>query len=206
MAFQRKKPAAIGIKAPYPGFIEPALATSIDKVPSGERWLHEIKFDGYRVQVHLANNGVKVFTRRGNDWTKRFKKIADDAWHINAGSAIIDGEVVVPLANGTTDFSMLQNELKGKSTKIVMVAFDLLYLNGYDLRKPPLVERKALLKKNIDGTDLQFSESFEVDGGEMFEHACKTALRASSQRFEIAAIQLDVLTTGLRRLALSARH
>ena len=176
MAFQRKKPAAIGIKAPYPGFIEPALATSIDKVPSGERWLHEIKFDGYRVQVHLANNGVKVFTRRGNDWTKRFKKIADDAWHINAGSAIIDGEVVVPLANGTTDFSMLQNELKGKSTKIVMVTFDLLYLNGYDLRKLPLFERKALLKKNIDGTDIQFSESFEVDGREMFKHACKTGL------------------------------
>ena len=67
MAFQRKKPAAIGIKAPYPGFIEPALATSIDKVPSGQRWLHEIKFDGYRVQIHLVNNGVKVFTRRGND-------------------------------------------------------------------------------------------------------------------------------------------
>jgi bifunctional non-homologous end joining protein LigD len=117
MAFQRKKPAAIGIKAPYPGFIEPALATSIDKVPSGERWIHEIKFDGYRVQVHLANNGVKVFTRRGNDWTTRFKKIADDAWHINAGSAIIDGEVVVPSANGTTDFSVLQNELKGKSPR-----------------------------------------------------------------------------------------
>jgi bifunctional non-homologous end joining protein LigD len=176
MAFQRKKPAAIGIKAPYPGFIEPALATSIDKVPSGERWIHEIKFDGHRVQVHLANNGVKVLTRRGNDWTNRFKKIADDAWHINAGSAIIDGEVVVPSANGTTDFSVLQNELKGKSTKIVMVAFDLLYLNGYDLRKLPLFERKALLKKNIDGTDVQFSESFEVDGGEMFEHACKTGL------------------------------
>jgi bifunctional non-homologous end joining protein LigD len=176
MAFQRKKPAAIGIKAPYPGFIEPALATSIDKVPSGERWIHEIKFDGYRVQVHLANNGVKVFTRRGNDWNNRFKKIADDAWHINAGSAIIDGEVVVPSANGTTDFSVLQNELKGKSTKIVMVAFDLLYLNGYDLRKLPLFERKALLKKNIGGTDIQFSESFEVDDGEMFKHVCKTGL------------------------------
>jgi bifunctional non-homologous end joining protein LigD len=176
MAFQRKKPAAIGIKAPYPGFIEPALATSIDKVPSGERWLHEIKFDGYRVQIHLVNNGVKVFTRRGNDWTKRFKTIADDAWHINAGSAIIDGEVVAPSPDGTTDFSVLQNELKGKSTKIAMVAFDLLYLNGYDLRKLPLFERKALLKKNIGGTDIQFSESFEVDGGEMFKHACKTGL------------------------------
>ena len=91
MAFQRKKPAAIGVKAPFPGLIEPALATSIEKVPSGERWIHEIKFDGYRVQVYLRDAAVKVFTRRGNDWTNRFRKIAADAWHINAGSAIIDG-------------------------------------------------------------------------------------------------------------------
>jgi bifunctional non-homologous end joining protein LigD len=65
MAFQRKKPSAIGIKANFPGFIEPALATSIGKVPSGDRWLHEIKFDGYRVQVHLVKEAVTVFTRRG---------------------------------------------------------------------------------------------------------------------------------------------
>jgi bifunctional non-homologous end joining protein LigD len=176
VAFQRKKPAAIGAKAPFPGFIEPALASSIEKAPAGERWIHKIKFDGYRLQVHLANTEVKVFTRRGYDWTHRFKKIASDACHVGAGSAIIDGEVVAPAADGTTDFSVLQNELKGRSTKIVMVAFDLLYLNGYDLRKLPLVERKALLKKTIDKTDIQFSESFEVDGGEMFKHACKTGL------------------------------
>jgi hypothetical protein len=161
VAFQRKKPAAIGMKAPFPGFVEPALAKSIDKVPSGDRWIHEIKFDGYRVQVHLVNEAVKVFTRRGHDWTKRFRKVADDAWHIGAGSAIIDGEIVVPAANGTTDFSVLQNELKGKSTKIVLVAFDLLYLNGNDLRKLPLIECKKHLKKIIDGSDIQFSESSE---------------------------------------------
>jgi ATP-dependent DNA ligase len=101
---------------------------------------------------------------------------AADAWNINAGSAIIDGEVVAPAADGTTDFSVLQNELKGRSKKIVMVAFDLLYFNGYDLQKLPLFERKALLKQIIDKTDIQFSESFEVDGGEMYKHACKTGL------------------------------
>jgi bifunctional non-homologous end joining protein LigD len=69
VAFQRKKPAAIGIKAPYPRFIEPALATAVERVPSGARWIHEIKFDGYRVHVHLVNDAVKVFTRRGHDWT-----------------------------------------------------------------------------------------------------------------------------------------
>ena len=176
MAFQRRKPAAIGVKAPFFGFIEPALATAVEKVPFGARWIHEIKFDGYRVQVHLANEEVKVFTRRGHDWTNRFKKVAEDAWHIKAGSAIVDGEIVVPAADGTTDFSVLQNELKGKSTSIVLVAFDLLYLNGRDLRKLPLVARKAELKKIIAGTNVQFSESFEIEGRSMFEHACKLGL------------------------------
>ncbi|KYH01605.1 non-homologous end-joining DNA ligase [Bradyrhizobium sp. DOA1] len=176
MAFQRRKPAAIGVKAPFPGFVEPALASSIERVPSGARWIHEIKFDGYRVQVHLANEAVKVFTRRGHDWTNRIKKVADDAWHIKAGSAIVDGEVVVPAADGTTDFSVLQNELKGRSTSIVLVAFDLLYLNGRDLRKLPLFQRKAELKKIVGGTEIQFSESFEIEGREMFAHACKIGL------------------------------
>jgi bifunctional non-homologous end joining protein LigD len=176
MAFQGKKPAAIGVKAPLPGFVAPALATGISKVPSGERWIHEIKFDGYRVQAHIANATIKVFTRNGNDWTNRFRKIAADVWHINAGSAIIDGEVVVPAANGTTDFSVLQNELKGKSDKLVLIAFDLLYLNGHDLRMLPLFELKTLLKKLIDKTAIQFSESFEVDGPKLFSHAGKIGL------------------------------
>ncbi len=74
MAFQRKKAAAIGVKAPFPGFVEPAQPTSIEKVPSGDRWIHEIKFDGYRVQLHIHNDAIKVLTRRGNGWTRRFSK------------------------------------------------------------------------------------------------------------------------------------
>src|SRR5258707_63068 len=176
MPYPRVKPPAVGVKTPYPGFIEPELTTSVDRVPSGARWIHEIKFDGYRIQVHLRDAAVKVFTRRGNDWTNRFRKIASDAWHVNAGSAIIDGEVVAPAVDGTTDFSVLQDELKGRSTRIVMVAFDLLYLNGRDRRGLPLYERKAVLKKIIADTDVQFSESFEVDGREMYKQACKIGL------------------------------
>jgi bifunctional non-homologous end joining protein LigD len=176
MAYQRTMPITLGVKAAFPGFIPPALATKIDKPPSGERWIHEIKFDGYRVQLHMANDDIKVFTRNGNDWTKRFRKVAADAYLINAKSAIIDGEIVVPTADGTTDFSVLQNELKGTSNKIVMVAFDLLYLNGQDIRKLPLLERKAILQKLIAKTAIQFSESFEIGGREMFKHACKTGL------------------------------
>src|ERR1700761_927991 len=172
----RPKSPSIGAKVPYPGFIEPALASSIEKVPAGDRWIHEVKFDGYRVQIHLANEAVKVFTRRGNDWTNRFKKIAGDAWHISAGSAIIDGEVIVPSETGVSDFSVLQNELRGKSDKLVLYAFDLLHLNGFDLRKAPLFERKALLRKLVDKTEVLFSESFETDGATMFKHACKMGL------------------------------
>jgi bifunctional non-homologous end joining protein LigD len=171
MAFQRKKPPAIGVKAPYPGFIEPALATAIERVPKGERWIHEIKFDGYRVQLHLAHEAVTVYTRRGNAGPNASRRS-----RTSAGSAIIDGEIVVPAADGTTDFSVLQNELKGKSKSIVMVAFDLLYLNGYDLRKLPLDERKSHLKKLIGKTAIQFSESFEVDGPDMYQHACAVGL------------------------------
>jgi len=153
MAFQRNTPVAIGVKAAFPGFIEPALATAIEKVPTGTRWIHE-----------------------GHDWTRRFKIVADAAFHVSAGSAILDGEIVVPAVDGTTDFSVLQSELKGKSTRIVMVAFDLLYLDGYDLRMLPLTKRKAQLKKLIARTDIQYSESFEGDGREIHAHACKIGL------------------------------
>jgi bifunctional non-homologous end joining protein LigD len=176
VALARKKLSEIGVKSAFPDFVEPALASAIDKVPSGDRWIHEIKFDGYRVQVHIHNDAVKIFTRRGHDWTRRFNKVAHDAWRIKASSAVIDGEIVVPAADGTTDFSVLQNELKGKSTKIVLVAFDLLHLDGRDLRKLPLHQRKAALKKIVAGTDVQFSESFEIDGQAMFAHACKIGL------------------------------
>ena len=97
------------------------------------------------MQLHIAIEAIKIYTRRGLDWTKRFKKVAADAFLIPASSAIIDGEIVVPAADGTTDFSVLQNQLKGKLDKIVMVAFDLIYLNGFDLRKLPLDERKMHL-------------------------------------------------------------
>ena len=176
VALRSKQAGTEGVKAPYPGFIEPALGSAAGRVPAGDRWIHEIKFDRYRAQVHIANEAVKVFTRRGNDWTHRLRKIANDAWHVTARSAIIDGEIVVPSADGTTDFSVLQNELKGNSAKIVFVAFDLLYFNGRDLRKTPLLLRQAILKKIIAKTDLQFSESLKIDGKEMLAHACKVGL------------------------------
>ncbi|WP_424629624.1 non-homologous end-joining DNA ligase [Bradyrhizobium sp. SYSU BS000235] len=167
----------LGKKAVFPGFVKPALAEQLSRPPKGEGWIHEVKFDGYRVQIHIANDAVKVFTRRGHDWTSRLKKISTDAWHINARSAIIDGEVVAPAADGVSDFSVLQKEIRAKrSDKLVMYAFDLLYLNGNDLRAIPIEDRKERLHGLIRKTNILFSESFEADGAIMFARACEMGI------------------------------
>jgi len=157
-----------------PGFIKPQLATLKAKAPSGDQWLHEIKFDGYRVQIHLNKGKRKVYTRNGLDWTKRFSLIAG-ALDI-PGQAIIDGEVVV-IHEGRTNFSELQAELAaGKQDRLVYYAFDLLWRDG-DLRKLPQIERKQALSDLLgeNGIELPiiFSEHLIGDGQEMFEHAAK---------------------------------
>jgi bifunctional non-homologous end joining protein LigD len=141
--------------------------------PKGPQWLHEIKYDGYRVQVHLNKGRMKVFTRNGLDWTKRFSVIAG-ALDL-PGQAIIDGEVVV-IKDGRTNFSELQAELAaGRQDKLVFYAFDLLYLNGFDLRGARQIERKAALASLLEGIEapIVYSEHRVGDGQEMFEHAAK---------------------------------
>ncbi|WP_420836239.1 non-homologous end-joining DNA ligase [Bradyrhizobium valentinum] len=157
-----------------PGFIKPQLATLRSKAPNGDQWLHEIKFDGYRVQVHVNSGRKKVYTRTGLDWTKRFSVIAG-AFDI-PGQAIVDGEVVV-VHEGRTNFSELQAELAaGRQDRLVFYAFDLLWRDG-DLRKLPQIERKKLLLdllgENDIGLPVLFSEHLVGDGQKMFEHAAK---------------------------------
>lgn len=134
-----------------PGFIKPQLATLEAKAPKGEQWLHEIKYDGYRIQIHINAGKKKVFTRNGLDWTKRFSAIAG-ALDL-PGQAVIDGEVVV-IHDGRTNFSELQAELAaGKQDRLVYYAFDLLWRDG-DLRKLPQVERKLALSDLIGENDI----------------------------------------------------
>jgi bifunctional non-homologous end joining protein LigD len=157
-----------------PGFIKPQLATLKSKAPKGEQWLHEIKFDGYRIQVHLNRGRKKVFTRNGLDWTERFTEIAG-ALAI-PGEAIIDGEVVV-IHEGRTNFSELQAELAaGRQGRLVYYAFDLLWRDG-DLRKLPQIERKQRLLDLLGENDIEmpvlYSEHLTGDGQEIFEHAAK---------------------------------
>ena len=157
-----------------PGFIKPQLATLKSKAPKGEQWIHEIKYDGYRVQLHVDSGKKKVFTRNGLDWTKRFSTIAG-AFDV-PGQAIIDGEVVV-IHEGRTNFSELQAELAaGGQDRLVFYAFDLLWRDG-DVRKLPQLERKQMLGDLIGENDIDlpvlYSEHLTGDGQEVFEHAAK---------------------------------
>src|SRR5258706_7221532 len=139
---KRTRRVVAAATAEMPGFIEPQLATLKARAPSGDQWLHEIKFDGYGVQVHLNKGKKRVFARNGLDWTKRFSVIAG-ALDI-PGQAILDGEVVV-IREGRTNFSERQAELAaGKQDRLVYYAFDLLWRDR-DFRKLPQVDRKRKL-------------------------------------------------------------
>jgi len=158
-----------------PGFIKPQLATLKMKAPSGGDWIHEIKYDGYRIQLHLDGDTRKAFTRNGHDWIKRFSVIAG-AFDLPC-QAIIDGEVVV-VHEGRTNFSELQAELAGgRQDRLQYYAFDLLWLDGQDLRKTSQLARKELLKELFGTHGVEppalYSEHAEGDRHELFEAAAR---------------------------------
>lgn len=172
---------ARGKKRPaMPGFIEPELATLRSAPPEGEDWLHEIKFDGYRIQAHVSDGEVTLFTRKGLDWTHKFgDAIVEAMASLDCADAIVDGEVVV-LSDGGASFSALQDALsRGRSDLMLYYAFDLLRLDGVDLRPKPLAERKAKLDALIGNgraTPLHYSEDFSEPGQTMLAHVCKMGL------------------------------
>ena len=166
-------------KAGYPGFVEPMLATLRSNPPVGTNWLHEIKFDGYRLQAHLRSGRVKLLTRSGLDWTARFGKALVAALaDLKRNEAIIDGEVVVEGAGSVADFSALQDALStGNNDRLAFYAFDLLYLDGYDLQPSPLIERKtALAALAAAPSVVRFSEHFDEYGPRLLQHACRLGL------------------------------
>ncbi|RWP39182.1 MAG: DNA ligase D [Mesorhizobium sp.] len=167
-------------KAALPDFVEPTLATLVSSAPSGERWLHEIKFDGYRLQARIQAGRVKLSTRSGLDWTKKFGKAVVSALaDIPVGTALIDGEFVVETSAGASDFSALQADLsEGRSDRFHFYVFDLLHLDGYDLRDVALIKRKEFLEKIIGGVNgiISYSGHFEENGALVLQHACRLSL------------------------------
>ena len=167
-------------KARMPGFIEPMLATLAAAPPPGGRWLHEIKFDGYRLQARVEAGRVKLLTRSGLDWTKKFGKAVPAALQdLPLGTAIIDGELVVETDAGASDFSALQADLsEGRNDRFVIYVFDLLYLDGFDLRALPTLQRKELLAQLVAADDgiVRYSNHFEESGALVLRHACRLSL------------------------------
>ncbi|MFU0505220.1 DNA ligase D [Pseudaminobacter sp. NGMCC 1.201702] len=167
-------------KAALPDFVEPTLATLVSSAPAGARWLHEIKFDGYRLQARIEPGRVKLLTRSGLDWTKKFgKQLLGALQELPIGKALIDGELVVETRSGTSDFSALQADLsEGRSDRFRFYVFDLLYLDGYDLTGLPLVKRKELLEQIVGHRAgiIRYSSHFEENGDLVLQHACRLGL------------------------------
>ncbi|QGM46545.1 DNA ligase D [Methylocystis heyeri] len=167
-------------KSLLPAFVEPMLASLTETAPSGGRWFHEIKFDGYRIQARIEAGRVRLLTRRGLDWSARFgKRIVDALGALELRSALIDGEIVVENAAGASDFSALQTDLsEGRGDRFRFYAFDLLYLDGFDLRSCALKHRRELLRKIVpEGAGaLGFSAHFDEDGPLVLRHCCRLGL------------------------------
>jgi bifunctional non-homologous end joining protein LigD len=162
-----------------PSKMEPELATLVDAAPTGDGWIHEIKFDGYRVLARIDHGDVTLFTRNGNDWTERMPALAEAFAGLEANEALIDGELVVLDERGVSNFQALQNSLNlERDASLFYYAFDLLFLDGSDFRAAPLVERKSALKQLLEAQPkelsktIRLSDHVEGQGAEFFGKAC----------------------------------
>jgi bifunctional non-homologous end joining protein LigD len=165
-------------KAP-PEFVPPELATLVSHPPKGENWVHEIKFDGYRLLARIQDGETRLITRAHNDWTGKFSSIASALSGLHCRNALLDGEVVNQDPQGGMTFHGLQQALsEGRQGELHYYAFDLLFLDGKDLQHRPLLERKALLKKLLKRApaEIHYSEHFTAAGADVLAHACDIAL------------------------------
>jgi bifunctional non-homologous end joining protein LigD len=153
------------------------LATLVEQAPSGAQWLHELKYDGYRIGCEIEGRRVRLHSRREREWTEAFPEIVEAAARLPVKSALLDGEAAVVLPNGTTSFQALQNYFSGATRAgISYFVFDLLYLDGQPIGSLPLEQRKgllqALLTKVPDDPVLRFSQHFDIEGPELLQRAC----------------------------------
>jgi bifunctional non-homologous end joining protein LigD len=158
------------------GFIAPCLPTKAPTPPSGELWLHEIKHDGFRVVARKDGDRVRLYSRSGNDLTYRFPLIVEALARLRSRSCIIDGEAVACDDNGLPSFNRIR--YRRHDASVFLFAFDLIELNGDDLRRDPLEVRKATLSSVVAkaGAGIRYNEHIEADGPTVFAHACKMGL------------------------------
>jgi bifunctional non-homologous end joining protein LigD len=171
-----------GAADPLPEFIAPELALLVEQVPYGDEWLHEIKIDGYRTAARIECGLTRMLTHGAFDWTARFRPIANVLAGLKVRTAYLDGEVAVLTEEGISDFGALQEALgrHDGSRELAYIAFDIIHLDGRDLRPLPLQERKAILARLLSRlparSPVQFSGHFSGQGAEFFALACKRHL------------------------------
>ena len=151
----------------------PQLAQLVKDPPQGRGWLHELKYDGYRIGCRIDGGRVNLLSRNGKDWTDAFPEIVKAAAALKVKSALIDGEVCVVLPDGRTSFQALQNAAGADRGRLVYFVFDLLHLDGRSLLAEPLQMRKAALRKIVKGSRIQFSDHLDADGPDAFREACR---------------------------------
>jgi bifunctional non-homologous end joining protein LigD len=170
-------------------FIEPQLPSLVDQPPEGKHWIHEIKHDGYRSQVVIERGQVRVFSRNGHDWSDRYPGIVRAASNLPCKSAIIDGEAIVQNNNGASDLEALAPAIQSRSNSIIICAFDLLHLNGQDLRRQTLLDRRAELHYLL-GVDaesrIQFSEEFNGSGAAFLKACADNGLEGIVSKLAVA--------------------
>jgi DNA ligase D-like protein (predicted ligase) len=151
-------------------FILPQMPTLVEEPPDGDEWVHEIKYDGYRTQIIIESGVARAFTRNGHDWTDRYDSVCAAAAALSTSSAIIDGEVIVTGVEGKPDFGSLGQAIRQREGQLVFVAFDLLHVEGQDLRSQPLSERRRLLWQLVEPAEgrIQFSHHMTTRGKEFF--------------------------------------
>jgi bifunctional non-homologous end joining protein LigD len=161
-----------------PAFVEPQLATLVDEPPAGREWLHEIKYDGYRAVTAIAGDNVAIYTRNGLNWTDRFARLVPALRQLNCDSALLDGEIAVADSSGHTDFGALQDALSTGRGSLTYYLFDLLELDGENLRRRPLKERKERLRELLGGIKppLIYSDHVIGNGAKAFAQACAMKL------------------------------
>ena len=168
-----------GRAIPMPDFIPLQLATRVAEPPEGSEWIHEIKFDGYRAEARLDGGKVKILTRSGLDWTARFPGIAGAVAELPANRALIDGEIIALDRGNAPSFALLQQALsEGRDEDLIYVVFDLLHLDGRDVSKLALRDRKELLAEMVHGANpaIRYSDHFGGDAQKIYRHACRMAL------------------------------
>jgi len=216
-------------------FVAPLMPTLVEKPPEGDGWIHEVKFDGYRSQMIIDEDGTRIYTRNGHDWTARYRDLVREADSLGAESAIVDGEIIVLNEAGLSDFGELRKAITRRQHDLYFVAFDLLHLNGHDLREMALEERREILASMIEpGGRIQFSEPLPGEAKAIFHlldqaglegmvskrrdskyhtghpraavEACPGARRAGAKRYEAAGDAMGQARHHRAREALARRR